>query len=116
VASLLNNEPPSLPDYELTIGFDYEFDLGAGEVKLGGDFNRRDEYFSTPDNAPIGAIEPLEFLNAYIGYETGPWNFQIGGKNLLQEEGWQTGFGFSVINPRFITDPRTWLATVRYSF
>ncbi|MBS7669050.1 TonB-dependent receptor [Croceicoccus gelatinilyticus] len=116
IGSLLANEPPSLPDYEFTVGFDYAFDLGDGEVKLGGDFNRRDFYYSTPDNAAIGAVEPIELVNAYLGYETGPWNFQVAGKNLLQEEGWQTGFGFSVINPRFIIDPRTWLATARYSF
>lgn len=116
VASLLNNEPPSLPDYEVTLGFDYAFDLGAGRMKFGGDFNKRDAYYSTPDNVAVGAITELEFLNAYVGYDTGPWKFQLAGKNLLQEEGWQTGFGFSVINPRFITDPRTLMATVRYSF
>ncbi len=115
-ASLINNDPPSLPDYSFTVGVDYRFDVGAGEVKLGGDYGKRDGYYSTPDNAVIGLIEPQESLNAYLGYETGPWNLQVAGKNLTQEEGWQTGFGFSVIQPRFIIEPRTWLATLRYSF
>ncbi|MDR7101731.1 TonB-dependent receptor [Croceicoccus sp. BE223] len=115
-ASLINNAPPSLPDYSFTVGVDYRFVLGGGEVKLGGDYGKRDGYYSTPDNAAIGLIEPQESLNAYLGYETGPWNLQVAGKNLTQEEGWQTGFGFSVIQPRFIIEPRTWLATARYSF
>lgn len=115
-ASLLNKEPPSLPDYLFTVGFDYRVDLGGGEVKLGADFNRRDVYFSTPDNAAIGSIEPQEILNGYVGYETGPLTFTVSGKNILQEEGWQTGFGFASIQPRFIIEPRTWLATAKYAF
>jgi len=116
IASLIDNDPPSLPDYEFTVGVDYSRQLGNGELRLGGDFNQRDEYFATPDNAAIAYVKGLEYLNAYVGYERGQWDFQVAGKNLLQEEGWFTGFGFSVINPRFMTEPRTILATARYRF
>lgn len=116
IPSLITNLPPSLPDYEFTVGADYSFDLAGGEASFGADFNKRDKFFSTPDNALIGAVKGMEFLNAYVGYKTGPWAFQIAGKNLLQEIGWQTGFGFSVINPRIMSEPRRILGTVRYNF
>jgi len=116
IGSLLENDPPSLPDYEFTIGADYSVPLGDGELKFGGDFNQRDNHFSTADNVPIGWVKKMDSLNAYVSYRTGPWNFQVAGKNLLQQQGWITGFGFSVINPRFMSEPRTVLATARYSF
>lgn len=116
IASLIDNDPPSLPDYEFTFGVDYSRPVAGGELRLGSDFNQRDEYFATPDNAAIAHVKSLEFLNAYVAYERGRWDFQVAGKNLLQEEGWFTGFGFSVINPRFMTEPRTILATARYRF
>jgi iron complex outermembrane recepter protein len=116
LASILENEVPSLPDYEYTIGFDYAVRLGGGELNLGGDYNYRDDYFSTADNYFVGFVGQQETLNGYISYNFEQWKFQIAGKNLLQEESWQTGFGFSVVNPRFATDPRSVLATVRYSY
>lgn len=115
-ATLTGNIPPFLPDYQATIGFDYNFDLGSGTVKFGADANFRDAYFSTADNAQIGAVDSTQLVNGYVGYDIGPWNFQIAGKNLLNQINWQTGFGFSVVNPRFMTDPRTVLGTVKYSF
>lgn len=108
--------PPFLPDFQGTAGFDYSFPVGQGTLKFGADANFRTAYFSTADNAPIGAVDPTQTVNAYIGYDIGHWGIQLAGKNLLDQVRWQTGFGFSVINPRFITDPRTVLGTVRYSF
>ncbi|MCJ1961415.1 TonB-dependent receptor [Novosphingobium mangrovi (ex Hu et al. 2023)] len=115
-ASLTGNVPPFLPDYQATIGFDYNFDLGEGTVKFGADANFRDAYFSTADNLGIGAVDSTQIVNGYVGYDIGPWKFQVAGKNLFNQINWQTGFGFSVVNPRFMTDPRTVLGTVRYSF
>ena len=116
VGSLAGKMPPFLPDYQATVGFDYNFDLGSGKVKFGADANFRDKFFSTADNAAIGAVTSTQIVNAYVGYDVGPWQFQVAGKNLLNQINWQTGFGFSVVNPRFMTDPRTVLATARYSF
>lgn len=114
--SLTGATPPFLPDYQATVGFDYAFDLGAGRLKFGADANFRDSYFSTADNAQIGAVGTTQLVNGYVGYDTGPWQFQVAGKNVLNQINWQTGFGFSVINPRFMTEPRTVLGTVKYAF
>lgn len=116
LGSIIDNKLPVFPDYTATVGVDYVLSLGNGELRFGGDYNIRDEYFSTADNVLIGAVEKQKFLSAYIGYDIGKWNFQLAGRNLLDEEGWQTGFGFSVVQPRFAIDPRTVLATARYTF
>ena len=37
-------------------------------------------------------------------------------QNLMQQEGWQTGFGFAVVQPRFAIPARSVLLTARYKF
>lgn len=115
-ATLAGKLPPFLPDFQATVGFDYSLALGAGTLKFGADANFRDDFYSTADNAAIGHVDATQLVNAYLGYDVGPWAFQVAGKNLLNQINWQTGFGFSVVNPRFMTDPRTVLGTIRYSF
>ncbi|MGF7150426.1 iron complex outermembrane receptor protein [Sphingomonas zeicaulis] len=114
--SLTNNDPPSLPDYQFSVGFDGDVPAGPGKLIFGADYNDRGSYFSTPENAAIGFIPQQDFLAGYLGYEWGQWKLQVNGKNLLNREGWQTGFGFAVVQPRFSIEPRTVLATLRYKF
>lgn len=114
--SIIDNEPPAFPDWSYAVGFDYEVDVGPGSLRLGADFNSRAAYFSTADNVAIGFVRQQEFLGGYVGYDYDRWTVQLSGKNLLQEKGWTTGFGFSVVQPQFAVDPRTLLATVRYKF
>ncbi|KQM19126.1 TonB-dependent receptor [Novosphingobium sp. Leaf2] len=116
VASLIGNDPPSLPKYQGTIGFDYSMPVASGTAKLGADLALRDQYYATPDNLEVGHVKSTQLVNAYAGFDTGPWSFQIAGKNLFNQIYWTTGFGFSVINPRFMANPRTVLGTVKYSF
>ncbi len=115
-AALLANTPPSLPDYQFTVGADYNVDVGPGKFGLGADFRKTDAYFSTADNAPIGFVRPREILNGYVNYEVGPVTVLVSGKNLTNKVAPQTGFGFSVINPQIAIEARTILGTVRYSF
>lgn len=114
--SLSDKEPPSLPTWQFSLGFDGDVPAGPGKFVFGADYNNRDSYFSTPDNAQIGFIDSQDFLAAYVGYELGRWKLQVNGKNLLDRQAWQTGFGFSVVQPRFAVDPRTVLATLRFKF
>jgi len=116
VGSLIGKDPPSLPRYQGTIGVDYSLPVGSGTAKIGADAAFRDQYFSTPDNLEVGHVKATQLFNAYAGYDIGPWNFQIAGKNLLNQTYWTTGFGFSVVNPRIMANPRTVLGTVKYSF
>lgn len=114
--SIINNKLPIVPEYSYAVGFDYDRKIGDGTLKLGADYSKRDQYYSTPDNVLIGTIPSQDFLNAYVGYDIGNWSYQLSGKNLLQEKGWQTGFGFALVQPRISIEPRTLLATVRYRF
>ena len=114
--TLASNDPPSLPKYQFSVGFDGDVPAGPGTLIFGADYNKRDAYFSTPENAQIGFVESQDFLAGYVGYEYGRWKLQVNGKNLLNREGWQTGFGFAVVQPRFSIEPRTVLATLRYKF
>ena len=114
--SIINNKLPVFPDTTVTVGADYAIAVGAGKLRFGGDYNTRSKYFSTADNSLIGAVKAQDFLSGYVGYDVGNWNFQVAGRNLTNTEGWQTGFGFSVVQPRFAIDPRTVLATARYTF
>ncbi|MDE1149818.1 MAG: TonB-dependent receptor [Azospirillaceae bacterium] len=105
-----------LPDQQFNVGADYAVALGAGTFSFGGDALFRSQTYSTIDNGAIGKVPDQSFVNAYVGYEQGPWVYHVGVKNLLNASGYVTGFGFSVVQPRFPLDPRSVLATVRYKF
>lgn len=114
--SVINNALPLFPDHVYTVGFDHQSALGSGQLRLGADYNERDPYFSTADNAAIGAVPRQKFLNAYAAFDIGAWTLQLAGKNLLQQEGWQTGFGFSVVQPRFAIPGRSVMLSARYQY
>jgi iron complex outermembrane receptor protein len=114
--SIIDNKLPVFPRFSYTVGVDHEEALGSGRVRTGADYSVRAPYFSTADNVAIGAVERQTLLNAYLAYDVGNWTYQLAGKNLLQEQGWQTGFGFSVVQPRFATPARTFLLSARYEF
>ncbi len=114
--SVINNKLPIFPDHVYTVGIDHEFEAGPGTLKWGADYSERDPYFSTADNVLIGYVQRQKFLNAYVAFDHGAWTYQLAGKNLLQQEGWQTGFGFAVVQPRFAIPARSVLLTAKYRF
>lgn len=114
--SVINNKLPIFPDHVYTLGFDVDFGAGAGTIRYGADYSERDPYYSTADNVLIGWVQRQKFLNGYIAYEQGSWTYQLSGKNLMQQEGWQTGFGFAVVQPRFAIPARSVLFTAKYKF
>jgi iron complex outermembrane recepter protein len=114
--SVIDNKLPLFPDHVFTIGFDQQFVIGQNVLRVGADYNERAAYYSTADNAQIGAVPRQKNLNAYVAYDIGAWTVQLAGKNLTQEEGWQTGFGFSVVQPRFAIPGRTVMLTARYQY
>ena len=114
--SVINNKLPIFPDHVYTVGADAEHAVGSGTLRYGADYSERDPYFSTADNVLIGWVKRQQLLNAYVAYEQGAWTYQLAGKNLLQQEGWQTGFGFAVVQPRFAIPARTVLLTAKYKF
>jgi len=116
VCSVVNNKLPVFPDHVYTIGFDHRSQLGQSTLRFGADYSERGPYFATADNAMIGYVPQQKLVNAYVAYDVGAWTVQLAGKNLLQQEGWYSGFGFSVVQPRFAIAGRTVMLTARYQY
>ncbi len=114
--SLVGNRMTNVFDHQFTLGVDYSRDIGPGTLALGANVNTRDDLFSTSDNAPIGHVEALTMVDAYASYAWERWKVALSGKNLTDEKYWFTGFGFSLVQPRYMADPMTWRVGVTYQF
>ncbi|WP_317928561.1 TonB-dependent receptor [Halioxenophilus sp. WMMB6] len=114
--SLLGNQLTNVFDYQFALGFDYSYDIGPGTLGLGANVNKRDDLYSTADNVEIGHLKPVTLVDAYLSYKVGNWKVNLAGKNLTDEKYWFTGFGFSVVQPRFMADPMTWKLGVSYEY
>lgn len=114
--ALIGNSMVNVFESQYAIGFDYTRDVGPGTLSLGANVNRKDDFFSTPDNAPMGHIPAVTLVDAYASYALNNWTFRLAGKNLTDEEYWFTGFGFSLVQARFMADPLTWRLSASYEF
>jgi iron complex outermembrane receptor protein len=114
VSSYIGNAMTNVFKHQVTAGYDASVPFAGGEVSLGGNVNARSDYYSTPDNLYIGHVPATTLVNAYIGYAKDNWSLRLTGKNLTNEIYWTTGFGFSVVRPRYMGDPRTWRVSFTY--
>lgn len=114
--SFVGNAMTNVFKYQGTLGADLSVDAGPGRFVAGANYTARSDYFSTPDNSFIGHVPSTEIVNGYVGYELDKWTLRLTAKNLTDERYWTTGFGFSVVRPRFMGDPRTWRLSLGYKF
>lgn len=114
--SFVGNRMTNVFKYQGTLGADLAVGAGPGKFVLGGNYTARSGYFATPDNSFIGQIAATNIVNAYVGYELDKWSLRLSAKNLTDDRYWTTGFGFSVVRPRFMGDPRTWRLSLGYQF
>lgn len=114
--ALLGNQMTNVFEYQFAAGLDFTYDIGPGTLALGANVNQRDDFFSTSDNTAIGHIDSVTLLDAYASYAWDRWKLALNGKNLTDEKYWFTGFGFSVVQPRFMADPMTWRLGLTYQF
>jgi iron complex outermembrane receptor protein len=78
-------EPPQLPSYTFTLGFDYGFDVSVGRVKFGADWYRTDDYITAATNDFI--IKAYDRFNGYVGLGMGDnWDLRITAKNLVNDD------------------------------
>ncbi|NVK56266.1 MAG: TonB-dependent receptor [Alteromonadaceae bacterium] len=112
--TLLGNSMTGAFDYQYAAGGDYTVNIGDGVFTLGANVNRRGDYYSTADNAKIGHVPDMTLYDAYMSYQLDRWTVKLAGKNLTDEKYWFTGFGFSVVQPRFMADPKMWRLSVAY--
>lgn len=112
--AFLDNKMTNVFDYQYALGIDYVKDIGPGTLSLGTNLNRRDEFYSTADNFEIGHVAAVTLIDAYASYSVDRWKVSLSGKNLTNEKFWYTGFGFSLIQPRLMSDPMTWRLSISY--
>ncbi|MCC2976532.1 TonB-dependent receptor [Sphingomonas sp. PL-96] len=115
-STFVGNEMTNVFKYQATVGADLSLAAGPGTFLLGANYNARSDYYSTPDNSFYGHVPATDIVNAYVGYDLDDWSLKLNVKNLTDDRYWTTGFGFSVIRPRFLGDPRTWRVSLSKKF
>jgi len=106
--SVANAKPPSLPDYTITLGFDYRHDImlgsRSGELLLGADWFRSDDYISSATNELI--LDAYSRIGAFVGLGLDDtWEMKFSVKNLENNKTLSTGSrgflgGFNYLPPR----------------
>jgi iron complex outermembrane receptor protein len=107
-------------EYSGTLSATFFLPLGDGAVYLRGDYSYMDDHLTSSDTtiAPRD-IQDREQLNATIGWRNERWNLYAWGKNLTDEE--YAGltpatFPITSMDAYFLAPPRTYGATLRYTF
>jgi iron complex outermembrane recepter protein len=108
-------EPPQLPSYTFTLGFDYGYDvaIGAkgGRVKFGADWYRTDDYITAASNDFI--IKAYDRFNGYVGLEVGDnWDMRISARNL--NDATQVYVGSRGLGGYLVLPPREIMFSVSY--
>ncbi|MFT4519252.1 MAG: iron complex outermembrane receptor protein [Halioglobus sp.] len=95
--------------------------LADGGVYMRGDYSYMDDHVTgaTGDEPRPQDIQDRNLLNARIGFRNDHWNVSLWGKNLTQDEyAALTAATLPVtgVDAYFLAPPRTYGATLRYSF
>lgn len=114
--SFVGNSMTNIFKWQVTAGGDLTLPIGPGNLVFGGNYTYRSDYYSTPDNLFYGHVPATNIVNGYLGYDLNRWSLRVAAKNLTDDRYWTTGFGFSVVRPRFLGDPRTFRASIAYRF
>jgi len=90
---LSGNRMPYVPELNLNIGAQYVFDLGnSGFITLRGDANYKGDVYFNAFNVDLFSQDSFWLFKAFARYETadGHWSLEAYGKNLADEEYYQT--------------------------
>ena len=108
---------PSTPDYTISAGFDYTWDVKDNlEVFAGASVFKTDEYFSEATNALL--IPSYSLVNAYLGIRQsdGRWQLSLKGKNIADEKYIVSGIAGGGTNIRHTEPPAEYMLTVKFNF
>jgi iron complex outermembrane receptor protein len=116
----VDKELVKAPEWTLSAGMQYRFDLGAGEIVLRGDWAYKSEVFHDVFNDARLAQDAFDLFNAYAAFITSnrQWEIAVFGTNLSDERYRVSGnssAGFGLAESTF-SPPREWGATLRYRF
>ena len=99
-------DTPQTPDYAISIGFDYTFDLptdGLGDFTIGLDYYEIDDYVTAATNDFHNS--GWDQLNGFISVDVGDhWELRLTGRNLGDDINITSGSrglgGFTFLPPR----------------
>jgi iron complex outermembrane recepter protein len=104
-------EPPQLPTYTFTLGFDYSVPTSFGRVNFGADWYRTDDYITAATNDFI--IKAYDRFNGYVGVGFGDnWDVRINARNIADDE--QVYVGSRGLGGYLILPPREVMVTFTY--
>ena len=86
--SLEGNRLPNAPEWNATLGAEYEASLGSsGSLTLRGDIARRSAAFFKPNNDPRYASSPTALINGRVSWKPmdSRWEAALYGRNLTNE-------------------------------
>jgi|GEM_PF-409010 len=112
-----NPKPPQLPDYTVTVGFDYSMPISLGgtdgELLLGADVYRTDDFITSATNEFI--LDGYTRIGAFVGLGIADaWELRLSGKNLTDKKHLSTGArGF--LGGYYYLPPAEIMFTVKYS-
>jgi iron complex outermembrane receptor protein len=112
----LGDRIPGTPELTTSIGGDYGFAVGRGEMSLGADYYHQKKHQPGTSTSPTIQVPNIDLINAYVRYTTPgeSWDFTLYGKNLTAEEYIFTGFSFSSFESGYAADPRQIMLTAQY--
>jgi iron complex outermembrane receptor protein len=105
------------PEWATNLSVDYAVGLGAGNLKLHGDWSNRSKVANDAVNNPLFVQSAINLYNASVAFvpTQGSWEILLGGRNLSDERYIVSGFqndGIGVSTAVF-SRPREWYLTVR---
>ena len=112
----VNAEPPQLPNYTFTLGFDYGHDVKLGSMdgrfKFGADWYRTDDYITAATNDFV--VTGYSRFNAYVGLGIGEkWDLRLAARNIDDAKKVYVGSrGF--LGGYLVLPPRELMFTVGY--
>jgi iron complex outermembrane receptor protein len=110
---------PQAPDWSGNIAMTATMPLADGDIYLRGDYSYMGDHFNNPTYQPDSAEQDKELINIRLGWRDDNWDASIWVKNA-SDEAYSSVSGapiaFTGTEAEFLQAPRTYGATLRYSF
>ena len=104
-------EPPQLPTYTFTLGFDYSLPTRFGRFNVGADWYRTDDYITAATNDFI--VKAYDRFNGYVGLGIGEnWDLRLNARNIADDE--QVYVGSRGLGGYLVLPPREVMLTLTY--
>ncbi|MCU0759843.1 MAG: TonB-dependent receptor [Steroidobacteraceae bacterium] len=104
-------EPPQLPTYTFTVGFDYSLPTSFGSFDIGSEWYRTDDYITSATNDFV--VKAYDRFNGYIGVGIGEqWDVRLLARNIADER--QVFVGSRGLGGFLLLPPRELLLTFSY--